>query len=32
MATVIKTQAIEMGKALVNNDLPGFSNICIRRS
>ena len=24
MPTVIKTQAIEMGKALVNNDLPGF--------
>jgi hypothetical protein len=24
MATVIKTQAIEMGKALVNNDLTGF--------
>jgi hypothetical protein len=24
LPTVIKTQAIEMGKALVNNDLPGF--------
>lgn len=24
MSTIIKTQAIEMGRALVNNDLPGF--------